>query len=89
MEEREGAGFDPIAMRAKLAERNEGFAEFLKSPLYADEAEVFMPGFTAYHTYRGLAPEQQDPPGLNSGDFAEAFRGIPHPGGILSIKRGE
>ena len=39
MEEREPISFDPVEMRARLAASDEYFAEFLRFPLYADEAK--------------------------------------------------
>lgn len=89
MGESEGIDFDPIASRARLAERNEHFAACLATPLYADEAWAVMPGLMEWHTYRAVPPEEQDPPGLTAADFARAYRNIPHPAGILSKKRGE
>ena len=88
-ESREGISFDPIALRGRLAERNEYFAECLKAPLYRDEAWAAMPGLMEWYEYRAIPAEEQDPPGLTSADFARAFRDIPHPGGILNRKRGE
>jgi hypothetical protein len=81
--------FDPLALRATLARRDEAYAEFLAAPLYPDEAAALMPGSTEWHAYRALPPGEQDPPGLTAGDFAEAYRDIPHPAGILDQSRGE
>jgi hypothetical protein len=81
--------FDPIEMRARLAARNDHLADFLRYPLYLDEAATSMPGLYDYYAYRGLPPEEQVPPGLNSGDFADALRCIPHPGGVLAETRVE
>lgn len=89
MEEREPISFDPMEMRARLAARDEYFAEFLRYPLYSDEAAAKMPGMYDYYAYRRLPPEEQVPPGLNAGDFANAFRDIPHPAGVLAQTRAE
>ncbi|HEU0301231.1 MAG TPA: hypothetical protein VFR37_17335 [Longimicrobium sp.] len=89
MEEHEPVSFDPMEMRARLAERDEYFAEFLRNSLCSDEAAARMPGLYDYYAYRRLPPEEQVPPGLNSGDFANAFRDIPHPGGVLEQTRAE
>lgn len=81
--------FDPVEMRSRLAARNESFAEFLRYPLYSDEAAAKMPGLYDDYAYRALPPEEQVPPGLSSGDFADAFRDIPHPAGVLEQTRAQ
>ncbi|HEY0018823.1 MAG TPA: hypothetical protein VGC13_21160 [Longimicrobium sp.] len=85
----EQGDFDPIALRGRLAERNEHFAEFLDHPLHGDEVAASSPGWTEWYAYRALPADAQDPPGLTSADFARAYRDIPHPAGILDRKRGE
>jgi hypothetical protein len=80
--------FNPIALRARLAERDESYAAFLADPLYADEAAALMPGVAEWHAYRCLPPDAQEPSGLTAGDFARGYRDIPHPAGILDKKRG-
>ena len=88
MEEREPISFDPVQMRTRLAERDPAFAEFLEHPLYPDEAAATMPGLYDYYAYGALLPEERIPPGLTAGDFAKAYRDVPHPGGILEETRG-
>lgn len=78
----EDVSFDPLALRAKLAAQDEGFAEFLAFPLSAADDAAQLPGWRDWHAYRGLASEEQDPSGLAAGDFASAYRGIAHPAGI-------
>jgi hypothetical protein len=87
MSKNEGVDFEPIALRGKLAERSEGVAEFLAFPLSAVDDAAQMPGWREWHAYRGLPPEEQDPPGLTAGDFAAAYRGIAHPAGIADAHR--
>ena len=89
MVDSDGVNLDPIALRARLAERNEHFAASLDHPLHADEVAAASPGWAEWHAYRGLPPEDQEPPGLTPADFARAYRDAPHPGGILETKRGE
>jgi hypothetical protein len=57
--------------------------------LYVDEAAALMPGLAEWHAYRSLPSDAQKPSGLNAGDFARAYRALPHPAGILSKARGE
>lgn len=85
----EQGDFDPIALRARLAERDEHFAEFLAHPLYRDEVAASSPGWTEWHAYRAVPVDAQDPPGLTSADFVRAYRDLPHPAGILDRERGE
>lgn len=87
MTESEGVRFDPMTLRARLAEYDESYAVFLADPLYADEAAALMPGLTEWYAYRGLRSEAQEPPGLTSADFASAYRDVSHPAGILDTKR--
>jgi hypothetical protein len=89
MRENKRVGFDPIALRSWLAEHSEGYAAFLANPLFADEAAARMPGFAEWHAYRALPPVARRPRGLNAGDFASAYRTIPHPAGILEKKRSD
>lgn len=81
--------FDPLALRARLAERHAGCAELLEHPLYVDEQAASMPGWREWHAYRDLPPGLQDPPGLTAEDFATAYRNVPRPAGILDRKLGE
>lgn len=87
MMENDGFGFDPLVLRARLAERDAAYAAFLVDPLYADEAAALLPGLSEWHAYRGLPPQAREPPGLTSGNFASAYRDVPHPAGILDKKR--
>ncbi|HEX6367352.1 MAG TPA: hypothetical protein VF006_00385 [Longimicrobium sp.] len=85
----QGVSFDPLALRASLADRDESYAAFLADPLFADEAAAMMPGLAEWHAYRGQPTAEQEPAGLSAGDFANAYRDIPHPAGILEKRRGE
>jgi len=84
----EQMSLNPNALRVRLAERNEHFAEFLTYPLYMDEVAAASPGWAEWHAYRSLPRDEQDPPGLTAADFARTYRDVPHPAGILDKKRG-
>jgi hypothetical protein len=86
MSKNEVVSFDPIALRGKLAAQSAGLAEFLAFPLSAADDAAQMRGWRDWHAYRGLPPEEQDPPGLTAGDFATAYRGIAHPAGISDAR---